>query len=286
MVRTGRMRTIVIGGVPGSLVGGLAVDLEGFPDDLFLTSCPAPAIRSRLLARGAPDRGRTARRNRGRPSAGRGRRTRTGLGELPLARHLRRPLRVASRTRRSAPRPHVGHLGRRRAARDLLLRRRTRAEARVRRGRPARPAPRTAPGRGGGRRNGGTGAALPRAERARTDGGRLGDPHRNRHRVRPGRAGRHQHPSARRACGSSCSRWQSSTICWPSPSSRSSTPPSCTWFRCCSPCSRSGCSRCWSSVGCGRGGCCSPWPRPPGRWCTRPGCTPPSPACCWASPFR
>ena len=50
--------------------------------------------------------------------------------------------------------------------------------------------------------------------------------------------------------------------------------------------SRSGCSRCWCSAGCGPGGCCCRWPPPPGRWCTTPGCTPPSPECCSGSPCR
>ena len=34
------------------------------------------------------------------------------------------------------------------------------------------------------------------------------------------------------------------------------------------------------------GGCCCRSPSPPGRWCTRPGSTPPSPACCSGSPSR
>ena len=46
------------------------------------------------------------------------------------------------------------------------------------------------------------------------------------------------------------------------------------------------CSGWRCSAACITGGCWSRWPRPRGRWCTPAGCTPPSRACCWASPCR
>ena len=114
----------------------------------------------------------------------------------------------------------------------------------------------------------------------------LGDPHRDRHRVRAGRARGDQHAPARGAAH------------LPAHPRRGRRPardhhhrdllhrcaaPRC---RCCWRCSRWRCSRCWCSAGCGPGGCCCRWPPRPGRWCTPPACTPPSPGCCSASPSR
>ena len=83
------------------------------------------------------------------------------------------------------------------------------------------------------------------AERARTDGWSVGDPHRNRHRVRPGRAGRHQHPSARCLAGLPAHAGSRRRSVGHHHHRDLLHRPGCTWFRCCSPCSRSGCSRCW-----------------------------------------
>ena len=74
---------------------------------------------------------------------------------------------VTRRPGGAAPGPDPGHLGRRRAAGDLLLRRRAGAQARVRRRRPARPAAGRAAGRGRGRRHGRARADLRRDQRRR-----------------------------------------------------------------------------------------------------------------------
>ena len=78
----------------------------------------------------------------------------------PWARRLRRAARHPRRPGGAAPGPDPRHVGGRRAAGDLLLRRRAGAQARVRRRRPARSAAGRAAGRRRGRRHGRAGAAL------------------------------------------------------------------------------------------------------------------------------
>ena len=183
----------------------------------------------------------------------------------------------------------LADLGGRRAAGDLLLRRRAGAQARVRRRRPARPAPGRAAGGRRGRRDGRARADLRRGQpRGRRAGAaRLGDPDRHRHRLRAGGAGGDQHPPAVRAADV------------PADPRRGRRPAgdhhhrdllhrrARTWCRCCWPLRAAGAVRaCWCSAGSGPGGCCCRWPRRPGCWCTSPACTPPSPGCCSASPCR
>ena len=96
---------------------------------------------------------------------------RAGLGELAVARRRTTTLRdTVGRPGRAAPRPDPRRVGGRRAAGDLLLRRRARAQARVRRRRPAGPAPGRAAGRRRGRRDGRPGAGLRRGQRRRRAG--------------------------------------------------------------------------------------------------------------------
>ena len=153
-------------------------------------SCPETSPRSPTSCAPRPIGGAAAHRRR---------RGRAGLGELAVVGVVRRPARLRGRAR--AP-LHLdltlGTLGRRRAAGDLLLRRRAGAQARVRRRRPARPAPGRAAGRRRGRRDG-------RARRWSTSlwnlgaerrAARLGHPDRHRHRVRARGPRRDQHPPA------------------------------------------------------------------------------------------
>ena len=124
-------------------------------------------------------------------------------GYADAARHRRRSV-------RPPPRPVPRHLGGRRPARRLLPRRRHRAQARVRRGRPVRPAQ----GRPAHRR--GRRAASPcrrsssssrpslmsQGDSANELGGILrgwADPDGHRHRLRPRRPRRHRHAPAERA---------------------------------------------------------------------------------------
>ena len=112
----------------------------------------------------------------------------------------------------------------------------------------------------------------------------LGDPHRHRHRFRPGGAGGDRaapavgaaHVPADPGGGRRPARDRDHRRLLHRGSVRAAAA------------ARAGaagaCSRCWCSAGSGRGGCCCRWRSPPGRWCTPPACTPPSPACCWASP--
>ena len=108
------------------------------------------------IADGAPRGDR-----RRRPPARRGGRG-PRLGELPVGERLRDPARHPGRPGVAAPGPDARHLGRRRAAGDLLLRRGPRAQARVRRRRPARAPAGRAARRRRRRRHGGARAALRR----------------------------------------------------------------------------------------------------------------------------
>ena len=161
------------------------------------SSAGRPGPRPRHVARGAAHRDR-----RWRDAPRRGRR-RARLGELPLARGAtRRSATPCVGPGRGHLRAHPGPLGRRRAARPVLLRRRARAQARVPRRRPAHPGarPRSPSSRhspaspvpalvftvavvGGGRR-------------LRRDLRGLGDPDGHRHRLRPRGARRHRLPPA------------------------------------------------------------------------------------------
>ena len=221
-----------------------------------------PAVPSRQLAGGQPDRRHSASRDRGRCAAGRRGVSRARLGEQPLARGLRRRVRVPRRAGRAAPRPHTGPMGRRRAAGDLLLRRRPGAQTGVRRRRPAEPSPRRAARRRRGRRHGAPGAGVHRGQRPR----RRGTSPAGRSRPRPTSpspwpCSPSSAPRCPPHCARSCSPWPSSTTCSRSRSSRSSTPRTCTccrwrWPRCrwrCSPCS-------CSAASAPGGSCCrSPW---------------------------
>ena len=214
--------------------------------------CPLPAPHpDRVLARGSfAEATRIAEILRKETVGGalllRRHRHRAGLDQLPGRRLLRRAARLHRRPGSAAPGPDPGHLGRRRAAGDLLLRRRAGAQARVRRRRPARPraaalpilaalggvvvpaaiyvagqprAPATAPCTAGRSR--------PRPTS------------RSRSRSWPSSA-----PTCRPRCGPSCSPWPSSTTWSRSPSSRCSTPTTST---CClwpAPWCRWRCSRC------------------------------------------
>ena len=93
------------------------------------------------------------------------------------------------RARLAAPRPDARRVGIRRAAGDLLLRRRDGDQARADRRRAGRPAGRLAAAVRRGRRHGRAGAGRPGAvRRCRGRRRRLGDPRRDRHRLRARRA--------------------------------------------------------------------------------------------------
>ena len=131
-------------------------------------------------------------------------------------------------------------------------------------------------------------AALQPGQPRRRPGGpaRLGHPHRHGHRLRPRRAGRHQHPPAQRAAHlpadprrrrrPDCHRHHRRFL-----PQRTASRTCCCWR-----CSRWPLSPCWCSGGCAAGTCCSRWPSPSGRWCTPPASTPPWPASCSALPCR
>ena len=95
------------------------------------------------------------------------------------------------RARLAPPAPHRRAVGRRRAARGLLLPHRARAQARVRGGRPALAVDRDRAGRRRRGRRPRTCPDLPRPQRRRSRRARLGDPGGHGHRVRPRRAGDH-----------------------------------------------------------------------------------------------
>ena len=150
-------------GAPGSLVGNVRPDPE---EDRFVTAPhPVPHRGCSAAARG-PRRARRRRSCARRPSAAR------CCWPPPWSRWSGRTRRWAAPTTRCATSPSarralhldltLGDVGRRRAAGDLLLRRRAGAQARVRRRRPARPAPRGAAGRRRGRRHDRPGADLRR----------------------------------------------------------------------------------------------------------------------------
>ncbi len=141
---------------------------------------------------------------------------------------------------------------------------------------PAEPPSRPGRGRRDGRSGPGLRRRQPRHRRRRAP--RLGDPDRDRHRLRARGPRHHQHPPP------------DSAAHLPADSRRGRRPvrdhdhrgvlhrrtPRLGSRAAVVPC---GSSRSWSSVGSAPGGCCYPWRRPPGRSSTPPGSTPRLPAC-------
>ena len=129
-------------------------------------------------------------------------------------------------------------------------------------------------------------AGQPRRRRRRA--ARLGDPDRDRHRVRARGARGDQHPPAHRAAH------------LPAHPRRGRRPARdhdhrgllhrrpATWLPLLlALVAAGGRSRsCVQRADPVRGGCCCRWRWRPGRWCTPPACTPPSPGCCSGSPSR
>ena len=174
----------------------------------------------------------------------------------PTSATATRPARHRIRPRVSAPPPDTRRMGLRRPARDLLLRRRARAQARVRRRRPARPASGRSSGRRRTRRHGRAGTRLRRVQPRRVTAG-LGHPDGDRHRLRPRRAGRDRQPPAQRAAYVPADPGRRRRPASRSSSSPSSTPRPCTSTTCCSHFCRWPRSRCWCNGASARGGCCS-----------------------------
>ena len=211
-----------------------------------------------------------------------------GVGQLAVVGQLPCDIGFAS-ARTLHLRLSVVGLGRRRAAGDLLLRRRPRTQARVRRRRPARPGARRAADRGGGRRDGGarrrsSSRSTSRAGRRRPS--RLGDPDGHRHRVRARRARGDLHAPAERAAHVPADPGGGRRSAGHHGDRRRSTPTTVAG-------SAGAGAGADGAVRAGRatrrataGGSWCRWRSPPGRWCTPAGCTPRSPACCWASRCR
>ena len=119
-------------GAPGSLVGNVSSD--PFPRSRpRVRTDPHPPLRPRIVDRDAAHRRGPPPGDRRRCAAADRRRHRAGLGELALGGRLRVAPRPPRRPVVAAPGPDARHLGRRRAAGDLLLRRRAGAQAGVRR---------------------------------------------------------------------------------------------------------------------------------------------------------
>ena len=189
----------VVAGVPGSLVGECCCrPLQGVPWPRHRPHLPQFVCSAGELARGEPHRRHPARGDGGRDAAGRWPRSSRWSGRTRRGRRLQRVERSARRAVGVAPGSHAGPVGRRRAARDLLLRRRAGTQTRVRRRRLARPAQGRTARRRCGRRDGRPCADLRRLQRRGGWGRacRLGDPDRHRHRLRTRRAGGDQHPPA------------------------------------------------------------------------------------------
>ena len=165
--------------------------------------CPTTGcvVRARIVSRGHQDRRDPAPGNRRRRVAAAGHRAGAGLGELAVVGRVPAVAGLHDRPQRPAPGSDPGRVGRRRAARDLLLRRRPGTQTRIRRRRPAGTPPCGVAGARRGRRDDHARGAVhgdQPGHRGRRPAG-VGDPHRHRHRLRPSGSRGDQHPSAGRA---------------------------------------------------------------------------------------
>ena len=174
-----------------------------------LSAMPTPL---RLLTRGSWSESQRLLRDppqgdRRRHAAAGRRRCRTGVGELAVVGRLPRGVGVRVRTGVPAPAPVRLGVGGRRAVGDLLLRRRAGTQARVRRRRPARSAPRGAADRGRHRRHdrsrppSTSRSTWPPADPKTSTGGRSRSPPTSRSRLRCSRC---CPPTCRLRCAPSC----------------------------------------------------------------------------------